>query len=74
MEQIQTGQGSTSVEMGNEEMMLRQKYLRQENETREQREERKANVRKLLADARETTIGVKQTSVVSAFNKGRGAE
>lgn len=71
MEQIQTGQGSDQV-MDDKEMLFRQKYLRQPNETKEQREQRNVNVRALLKDARGNSIG--NTSVLGSFNKGRGAE
>lgn len=72
MEQLQTKQGSDSINMSNDEMEFRQKYLKQENETKEQREQRKANVRQLLSEAREATIGVKSQSVIDSFSKGRG--
>ena len=71
MEQNMTSQSSASMEMSIEEMEMRQKYLRQPNETKEQREQRNANVRQLLSEAREATVGVKHPSVISAFEKGR---
>lgn len=74
VEQFQTENGSDQMYTDNDEMMLRQKYLRQPNETKEQRERRNANVRKMLAESREATTGVRNQSVLSSFSKGRGVE
>lgn len=71
MEQFKTEQGSYTG-MEDDEMMLRQKYLRQPEETKEQREQRIANVRKMLAEAREQAIGVKKSNILESFRKGRG--
>lgn len=60
--------------MSEVEMEYRQKYLKQPMETREQRKKRLANVRKLLKDARNEAVGVKDRSVLSSFKVGRGIE
>lgn len=54
------------------EMFFRQKYLKQPNETKEQRDERNKNVRNMLSEARDAQIGVKDQTVLNAFNAGKG--
>lgn len=74
MEQTQNtnmAQGSLAP-MSDAELEMRQKYLKQENETKEQREQRQKNVREMLAESRDKTVGVHNASVLHSFEKGRG--
>ena len=63
--------GSTES-MNEQEYEMRLKYLRQPNETKEQREARVKNVRAMLKESRDSSIGVKDEGVLSAFSRGRG--
>ena len=58
--------------MSEQEYEMRLKYLRQPNETKEQREARVKNVRAMLKESRDSSIGVRNESVLSAFSRGRG--
>lgn len=75
MEQTQNtnmAQGSLAPDMSSEEYEMRQKYLKQPNETKAQREQRKMNVREMLAESRDKTVGVHNNSVLNEFSRGRG--
>jgi len=73
MEQMQnmTGDQSSYESQSEEEMYFRMKYLKQPNETKEQREIRQKNVRELLKADRESQIGVHSNSVLNAFKSGK---
>lgn len=71
-EQNKTGQVQSVPMMSEQEMEYRQKYLRQPMESKEQRDMRNANVRQLLKDSRDKTVGVSDKSVLKSFKVGRG--